>query len=86
MAVFSGSSLDGAYTMESFVHADEPTKVLRHFYRLLRPGRVLVMHEVAWRSDSPTLQEALPVPLSKYSAGWPVRKDAIPNRLHGGQR
>ncbi|KAK3370842.1 S-adenosyl-L-methionine-dependent methyltransferase [Lasiosphaeria ovina] len=31
-------SLDGAYTMETFVHATDPEAVLAGFYRLLRPG------------------------------------------------
>jgi len=31
-------SLDGVYTMETFVHATEPEAVLGGFYRLLRPG------------------------------------------------
>lgn len=53
------SSLDGAYTMETFVHADDPAKVLRNFYRLLKPGGVLVLHEADFHWDSEMLQKVL---------------------------
>jgi ubiquinone/menaquinone biosynthesis C-methylase UbiE len=33
---FTNGSFDEIYTMETFVHADDPLKVLRNFYRLLR--------------------------------------------------
>ncbi|KAF2105782.1 S-adenosyl-L-methionine-dependent methyltransferase [Lophiotrema nucula] len=39
------ASFDGIYTMETFVHADDPAKVLNNFYRLLKPGGVIVFHE-----------------------------------------
>ncbi|EXJ80048.1 hypothetical protein A1O3_08334 [Capronia epimyces CBS 606.96] len=42
---FPDGSFDGVYTMETFVHADDPAKVLRNFHRLLRPGGVLVLNE-----------------------------------------
>lgn len=35
---YQDGSFDGIYTMETFVHADDPRKVLQNFYRLLRPG------------------------------------------------
>ncbi|KAK0920050.1 hypothetical protein LTR91_009564 [Friedmanniomyces endolithicus] len=35
---YRNGSFDGVYTMETFVHADDPRKVLRNFHRLLRPG------------------------------------------------
>lgn len=40
-----GASLDGVYTMETLVHATDLEKVLRGFYRILKPGGRLVEHE-----------------------------------------
>lgn len=56
---FADSSYDGVYTMETFVHADDPQRVLQNFYRILKPGGVVAMHEAEWTSDSPLLQEVL---------------------------
>lgn len=56
---FTDDSLDGAYTMETFVHADEPLKALRSFYRVLKPGGVLVMHEGDWNYHSELLEDVL---------------------------
>ncbi|KAI1338889.1 S-adenosyl-L-methionine-dependent methyltransferase [Xylariaceae sp. FL0016] len=42
---FSDHSLDGIYTMETFVHATDPKAVLSGFYRLLKPGGRLVQFE-----------------------------------------
>ncbi|KAK6208367.1 hypothetical protein LQW54_006847 [Pestalotiopsis sp. IQ-011] len=38
-------SLDGAYTMETFVHATDPQAVLAGFYRSLRPGGRVALFE-----------------------------------------
>ena len=38
-------SFDGAYTMETFVHATDPEAVLRGFFRILRPGGHLALFE-----------------------------------------
>ncbi|KAI0141522.1 S-adenosyl-L-methionine-dependent methyltransferase [Pestalotiopsis sp. NC0098] len=38
-------SLDGAYTMETFVHATDPQAVLAGFYRILRPGGRVALFE-----------------------------------------
>jgi len=38
-------SFDGAYTMETFVHATEPDVAAAEFFRILRPGGSLVMYE-----------------------------------------
>ncbi|KAK4041491.1 S-adenosyl-L-methionine-dependent methyltransferase [Parachaetomium inaequale] len=38
-------SHDGVYTMETFVHATDPAKVLAGFHRILRPGGRLVLFE-----------------------------------------
>ncbi|TKA34412.1 hypothetical protein B0A54_15244 [Friedmanniomyces endolithicus] len=56
---YRNGSFDGVYTMETFVHADDPRKVLRNFHRLLRPGGVLVLHEADVRWDSEGLNEVL---------------------------
>jgi sterol 24-C-methyltransferase len=42
---FDSASLDGVYTMETFVHATDPEAVLAGFYRLLKPGGRLVQFE-----------------------------------------
>ncbi|KAI0458299.1 S-adenosyl-L-methionine-dependent methyltransferase [Xylaria acuta] len=38
-------SFDGVYTMETLVHATDPEKVLRGFFRVLKPGGRIAMHE-----------------------------------------
>jgi len=40
---YPNGSFDGVYTMETFVHADDPREVLRNFHRLLRPGGELTL-------------------------------------------
>lgn len=42
---FPAASFDGAYTMETLVHAENPATVLSEFYRVLKPGGRLVMFE-----------------------------------------
>ena len=42
---FDDRSFDGAYTMETFVHATDPLRALREFYRVLKPGGRLAMFE-----------------------------------------
>lgn len=42
---FEDEKFDGAYTMETFVHATEPRTVLRNFFRVLRPGGRLALFE-----------------------------------------
>ncbi|TGJ83106.1 hypothetical protein E0Z10_g5663 [Xylaria hypoxylon] len=39
------ASFDGAYTMETLVHATNPEQVLANFFRILKPGGRLAMHE-----------------------------------------
>ncbi|KAJ9601866.1 hypothetical protein H2200_013639 [Cladophialophora chaetospira] len=56
---FTGGTFDGIYTMETFVHADDPIKVLRNFYDLLRPGGVLAQNEGDFIFYTPLLQDIL---------------------------
>ncbi|TVY68992.1 Sterol 24-C-methyltransferase erg-4 [Lachnellula suecica] len=42
---FADGSFDGAYTMETFVHATEPEVAAAEFFRVIRPGGSLVMNE-----------------------------------------
>jgi sterol 24-C-methyltransferase len=41
----NSGSFDGAYTMETFVHATNPEAVLAGFFRVLRPGGRLALFE-----------------------------------------
>lgn len=52
-------SFDGVYTMETFVHADDPLKALKDFYRILKPGGVLVQHEADYLTNFDTLPDIL---------------------------
>lgn len=56
---FPDESFDGIYTMETFVQADDPSKVLKNFYRVLKPGGVLVQHEADFNRNSDILQDIL---------------------------
>jgi cyclopropane fatty-acyl-phospholipid synthase-like methyltransferase len=42
---FADGSFDGAYTMETFVHATEPEVACAEFFRVIRPGGSLAMYE-----------------------------------------
>lgn len=59
LSQFADASFDGIYTMETFVHADDPIKVLGNFKRLLKPGGVLVLHEADFSRNSDKLQDVL---------------------------
>ncbi|KAI3395793.1 hypothetical protein diail_876 [Diaporthe ilicicola] len=65
------ASLDGVYTMETLVHATDLDKVLRGFYRVLKPGGRLVEHEYETRittaKDMGSLEGDTDF-VSKYSA------------------
>ncbi|HEX6461760.1 MAG TPA: methyltransferase domain-containing protein [Candidatus Saccharimonadales bacterium] len=52
------SKFDGAYTMETFVHASDPAKVLNEFYRILKPGGKLVMFEYSKDPDTKMPEKA----------------------------
>lgn len=49
------ASLDGIYTMETFVHATDPKAVVAGFHRILRPGGRIALFEYdhEFISDSP---------------------------------
>jgi sterol 24-C-methyltransferase len=51
---FPDESFDGAYTMETLVHAANPEKALSEFRRVLKPGGRLVMFEYS-RTPEPEL-------------------------------
>ena len=42
---FAEDTFDGAYTMETFVHATDPEAALGEFYRILRPGGTMALYE-----------------------------------------
>ncbi|KAI9053713.1 hypothetical protein LZ554_002664 [Drepanopeziza brunnea f. sp. 'monogermtubi'] len=45
LEAFADNSFDGAYTMETFVHATDPEKAAAEFFRVVRPGGSLAMFE-----------------------------------------
>lgn len=49
---FSDASFEAIYTMESLVHSHNLQKTLDEFYRLLKPGGLLVNFEYSIASDS----------------------------------
>ncbi|KAK0706015.1 S-adenosyl-L-methionine-dependent methyltransferase [Lasiosphaeria miniovina] len=53
-------SLDGAYTMETFVHATDPEAVLAGFHRILRPGGRLAVAEALGYRDVVNKYAAMP--------------------------
>ena len=42
---FGDNEFEGAFTLETFVHATKPREALREFLRVLKPGGRLVMYE-----------------------------------------
>ncbi|KAI0893418.1 S-adenosyl-L-methionine-dependent methyltransferase [Annulohypoxylon nitens] len=67
---FGDESLDGIYTMETFVHATDPKAVLAGFYRILRPGGHLAQFEYDHNTLDTAPQDiaASMVQVNKYSA------------------
>jgi len=55
---FPDESFDGVYTMETFVHAANPEKVLTEFRRVLKPGGRLVMFEYSRTPERELSREA----------------------------
>lgn len=59
---FPDSTFDGVFTMETLVHSPDPTKVLREFFRVLKPGGKLALFEYSRVRDDEmhtAAQEAL---------------------------
>jgi len=42
---FAECTFDGAYTMETFVHATDPEQALGEFFRVLKPGGSIALYE-----------------------------------------
>jgi sterol 24-C-methyltransferase len=55
---FPDASLDGVYTMETFVHSADPKAALAEFHRVLRPGGRLVMFEYSRTPEDEVSAEA----------------------------
>ena len=49
---FDNDTFDGAYTMETLVHAGDPDQAMREFYRVLKPGGVVVHVEYEHDMDN----------------------------------
>jgi ubiquinone/menaquinone biosynthesis C-methylase UbiE len=45
LETLASKSYDGVYTMETLVHATDPSEVVKGFYLILRPGGHIAMHE-----------------------------------------
>ena len=56
-------SFDGVYTIETLVHATDPKKALLEFYRVLKPGGSIALHEYAYDVNTAPrdLQNALQI-------------------------
>jgi len=67
---FPANSFDAIYTMETFVHASHPKKVLEGFYQALKPGGKLVMFEYSRDKDGEMSKRAQEVfaYINKYAA------------------
>lgn len=63
-------SLEGAYTMETLVHATDPEAVLAGFHRILRPGGRVALFEYDHRMDGNATQEMVEnmKKINKYAA------------------
>ncbi|KIW90521.1 uncharacterized protein Z519_09168 [Cladophialophora bantiana CBS 173.52] len=49
---FDNDTFDGAYTMETLVHAGDPDQAMREFYRVLKPGGVVTHVEYEHDMDN----------------------------------
>jgi sterol 24-C-methyltransferase len=56
---FPDDFFDGIYTIETLVHASDYKKTLKEFYRILKPGGVLVNYEYALSDDMNNQEEQI---------------------------
>lgn len=49
---FDNETFDGAYTMETLVHAGDPNQAMKEFYRVLKPGGVVTHVEYEHDMDN----------------------------------
>ena len=54
------ASFDGVYTMETLVHAPDPETVVAGFFRILKPGGRIVLHEYDHSDYSSEVNDAPP--------------------------
>ena len=70
---FEAASFDGAYTMETLTHANDADLALSEFFRVLKPGGDLVLHEYEhgeyWPHDL-SLRRACRHPVLVHPAVW----------------
>lgn len=55
---FADNTFDGVYTLETLVHSTDYKKTLKEFYRILKPGGVLVNFEYVLDDELPAKDEA----------------------------
>lgn len=67
LEAFEDGSFDGVYTIEAFVHATDPKAVLEGFFRVLRPGGHLGLHEYAHVDDKKDMDRDFAL-VNKYAA------------------
>lgn len=70
LEAFADESFDGAYTMETFVHATKPEVAATEFFRVIRPGGSLAMYEydhIDYSSQKEEVSKSLTT-ISKYAA------------------
>ncbi|CAL3972374.1 unnamed protein product [Diplocarpon coronariae] len=67
---FADETFDGAYTMETFVHATDPEQALGEFFRVLKPGGRLALYEYDHESPeaAPKFLESHMKEINKYAA------------------
>jgi sterol 24-C-methyltransferase len=77
---FADGRFDGAYTMETLVHAPDPAAVLRELHRVLKPGGRLALFEysMAPRQELTARQRRLFDAITEESA-----MHALPGLVHG---
>jgi sterol 24-C-methyltransferase len=67
---FADQTLDGVYTLETFVHATDPEAALAEFFRVLKPGGSAAFYEydhLDYRTAPKGIQESMEK-INKYAA------------------